>query len=188
MRPEDVALVLLAAGRSVRFGAAKLEAELWGLPLGEHAARALAGVPFARRIAVTGRARLDLPGFERAANPAPEAGLAGSVRLGVAAAEDAEAVLLVLADMPCVTERHVRAVLAACGEGAAVASSDGVRPSPPALFGRRHFPALLALEGDAGARELLRGAVPVRAGPGELTDVDTPEELERLRASPVIPA
>ena len=50
----SVAAILLAAGRSRRFGAAdKLAVDLDGLPLGLHAARTLADVPLAARILVT---------------------------------------------------------------------------------------------------------------------------------------
>jgi molybdenum cofactor cytidylyltransferase len=41
---------------------------------------------------------------------------------------------------------------------------------------------LLALEGEAGARDLIRAGRHVVTTPAELIDVDTPEELARLRA------
>lgn len=185
---ERTALILLAAGRSTRFGAAdKLLQDLDGRPVGLHAAATLAAMPFAHRLAVTdGRLPgLAALGFRMLVNPAPEKGMAGSLRLGIAAAgaAGAQAVLVALADMPRVTAAHVRRLLdAADGPDALVVSSDGRDPMPPALFGRDRFAALLALDGDHGARDLIRAGVQVAAAPGELADIDTPADLERLRA------
>src|SRR3546814_17898790 len=53
IEPEAVALILLAAGRSPRFGVAdKLAAPLHGRPLVQHAATTLSPLTFGRHIAV----------------------------------------------------------------------------------------------------------------------------------------
>lgn len=182
---EETVLILLAAGRSSRFEAGnKLEADLEGLPVGLHGAKTLADIPFKARVAVIDRLGLEFAGYRRVVNDSPEAGLARSLRLGVAAVQvdEAAAVMVALADMPRVTATHVRRLLrAAEGEDAVVASSDGVVSTPPAVFGRAHFRTLMALAGDAGARDLLRMAVQVVAPAGELADVDTLADLEALR-------
>jgi molybdenum cofactor cytidylyltransferase len=183
IRIEDTTLVLLAAGRAERFGGGKLAADLGGVPLGLHAARMLAALPFRERIAVAGADTPDLAtlGYRVLVNADPARDMASSVRMGVAAAEGA-AVLLALADMPCITAEHVQRLFeAAEGSGAVVASTEGRRPCPPALFGRDRFPALLALTGDRGARDLIARGVHVRAPAEELVDVDTADELTRLR-------
>ena len=91
--------------------------------------------------------------------------------------------IVALADMPRVTAAHVHRLFDASeGRTTVVASSDGRSPKPPALFGRDQFRALEQLAGDAGARDLVRGGRHVIAPPAELIDVDTPEELEQLRA------
>ena len=185
---ETTALILLGAGRSQRFGAAdKLSAMFLGEPLGMHAVAALESVPFARRIAVTSGTTLDYAarGCEVVRNPAPEAGLSSSVRLGVAAARRAriEAVLIALADMPPITVAQVHRLFAAAkGPDTVVASSDGIRPCPPALFGAAHFDALERLEGDAGARDLIRAGQHVVTSPDQLVDIDTEDDLAALRA------
>ena len=52
---------------------------------------------------------------------------------------------------------------------------------PAALFGADLFDVLLAIEEDLGARDLVRSGRHVAVPPAELIDVDTPEDLERLR-------
>ena len=181
-------LILLAAGRSQRFGDAdKLTQDFLGQPLAFHVVTALEGVPFLDRVAVTSGTELDFArrGYQVIHNDRPEIGMSGSVRLGVARARDrgADAVLIALADMPRVTAAHVLRLLdAADGAAAVVASSDGVKPSPPALFGAAHLDALLELEGDEGARALIRAGKHVITAAHELLDIDRPEDLDRLRA------
>ena len=182
---EDTVLILLAAGASRRFGAAdKLSADVEGRPLGLHVVAALADMPFRCRLAVVDGCRLDFAahGYRVIRNDDAGSGMAGSIRLGVAQAkaEGAAAVLIVLADMPRVTAAHVARVFAAAEDGMVVASSDGVRPMPPALFGADRFDALLALEGDAGARAMIRAARHVVADAGVLVDVDTVGDLARV--------
>ncbi len=183
---ERTALILLAAGGSMRFGAAdKLAAVYRGRPLGLHVVATLADVPFAARIAVVDGCDLDFAGhgYRVIRNDDAGSGMAGSIRLGVAQAKagGAEAVLIVLADMPHVTATQITRLFAAAETAdAVVASSDGVRPMPPALFGAGRFDALLTLEGDAGARAMIRGGHHVVATANELVDIDTPDDLARL--------
>jgi molybdenum cofactor cytidylyltransferase len=187
LRPETTALVLLAAGQARRFGGDKLTTMLRGKPLVLHAVAALAAVPFATRVAVVSGTQLDLAGegFDVVHNPNPAAGQGPSLHLGVTAARaaGAKAVLIALADMPCVTAAHVRRLFdTAEGADAVVASSSGERPMPPALFGAAQFEALLSLDGDVGARALIRSGRQVLADPAELVDIDTREDLAALEA------
>ena len=88
----------------------------------------------------------------------------------------ARAVLVALADMPLVPPAHVIALVEAF-EGTPVATLAGAVPMPPAIFGRAAFPALLALGGDRGARDLLRRADTLALDPALALDVDTPADL-----------
>jgi molybdenum cofactor cytidylyltransferase len=151
---ENTVLVLLAAGRSERWGQidSKLEEVFLGHPLGLHVAVALEDMPFRERIAVTGRARLDFARhrFRTVATDEPEGSMAHSVRVGVAAAREqgADAVLIALADMPRITAAHIyRLFDATGGADTVVASSDGCDPCPPAIFGRDRFEFLMELRG-----------------------------------------
>lgn len=185
---EDTALVLLAAGKSARFAAdrSKLDVPLRGVPLGLHAARSLAALAFKARIAVTGRCRVDYAaeGFDVIRNDDPIGDMASSLRLGVgvAQAQGAAAVLIVLADMPRISASHVQRLLASAeGADAVVASaSAGAPPRPPALFGSGRFETLSSLSGDHGARDLIRSGRLVEAPAAELVDIDTLEDLAAL--------
>jgi len=67
-----------------------------------------------------------------------------------------------------------------------VQTIDGKRGNP-VVWSRRFFPDLMAVEGDVGARYLIGryteavAEVPL-TGTAALTDVDTPEALEAVRA------
>ena len=186
---EETVLVLLAAGKSERFGdiVSKLDQPFLARPLGLHVVVALEDMPFRERIAIVDGCALDYGahGFTVLHNDDPDRDMASSVRMGIARARamDAAAVLIALGDMPRVTATHIyRLFDASVDNRSIVASSDGVAPSPPVLFGRDRFDELLVISGDQGARDLIRAARHVVTTPAELIDVDTPEELERLRA------
>ena len=188
IRVENTALVLLAAGKSERFGdiGSKLDQPFLSKPLGAHVAVALEDMPFLCRIAIVDGCTIDYAGygFEVRRNDDPSRDMASSVRLGVARAKElaAEAVLIALADMPRVTATHIYHLIdAADAPDAVVASSDGESPKPPAVFGRERFDLLLDVSGDQGARDLIRAGRHVVTNANELIDVDTPEELQQLR-------
>jgi len=89
--------------------------------------------------------------------------------------------LVALGDMPFVAPATLHALDAAVGEGAAIAAPlfEGRRGNPVA-FGARHRDALLALDGDQGARRLLQTGPVVTIAvpdPGILRDIDSPSDL-----------
>ena len=181
-----IAAVLLAAGRSTRFGAAdKLAATLGRLPLGLHAAHAVARLDLGARFVVTGPGETEWPSFENVGNDRPEDGMAHSLALGIAAARGsgADAALIALADMPFVPKDHFERILAGYrGPDTLVATCDGDRRMPPALFGFDWFAELEALSGDRGAHDLLRRAAIVMADADFLLDIDRPEDLASAQA------
>lgn len=178
------ALVLLAAGRSVRFGKRdKLAQPLAGRPLASHIADTLSGIAFAHHFVVTtGRSKLRFPKpFECLINPAPENGMSASIAIGVEGAEatGAAACLIALADMPHVPASHFRALLqrAADAPETIVATAGAHRNQVPALFGAGHFQALRTLDGDGGAANLLRDTPAVPCASEFLKDYDAPGDF-----------
>ncbi|GLW21040.1 hypothetical protein Mame01_10830 [Microbispora amethystogenes] len=124
-------------------------------------------------------------------NPLWETGMGSSLRAGLRALPpSAAAVVIALADQPLVRPEAVRRLVAAFRDGArvAVAAYGGV-PRNPVLIAREHFAEVEALAvGDVGARPFLRahpGLVTVVAcdDAGDPADVDTPDDLRRLRGA-----
>ncbi|WP_299439891.1 nucleotidyltransferase family protein [uncultured Rhodospira sp.] len=194
-------LVLLAAGQGRRMGGAnKLLRDLDGAPLVRVAGASLAAaLPDAARVVVTGRdgdavaAALDGLGFARVHNPRFEEGMGGSLAAGVAALPDpVEGLLVALGDMPGPWEAVVPAVVAAFAADPSPATAI-VRPTHadqdghPVLWGAAHRPALAALSGDVGGRDLLRRHIDrlrrVAVDDGACVhDIDRPQDLDAARA------
>ncbi len=179
----DIAVAVLAAGQSKRFGSNKLMVDLDGRPIGLHIVQTLVEMGFGWRFAVFAphaplEPHYSASRFAIVTNKSPEKGQARSLHLAVEAAivTGAEALLVVLADMPFVSSGHIAALVAAY-DGNIVASCDGSAPMPPAIFPRDTWQTLLATSGDAGARGLLNGAKRVGASHAELRDIDEPADL-----------
>jgi CTP:molybdopterin cytidylyltransferase MocA len=190
-----IAGVVLAAGGASRFGGAKQLAELDGTPLLEHAIRSIVAVPAIERIVVVLGARaeeiragVDFGSAEVVVCADWETGQSASLKTGIAAvAGDAEAAVITLGDMPRVTPQVIaRFVDLAAEQGAharARAVYDGV-PGHPVVLGSAYFGAVAEIEGDIGARDLLRSIGVVKVECSHLcsaVDIDTPADLEGLR-------
>lgn len=100
---------------------------------------------------------------------------------------DLSAAIIMLSDQPFVDENTVRSLIdvyRTSGKPIVAAEYDGVL-GVPSLFDREVFPELLALEGDAGARVVIRQSDPGRvasvAAPEAAFDVDTPADRQRLK-------
>ncbi len=199
----EIGAVILAAGRSARFRAegggeiSKLAALLEGKPLARHAAEAALASRARPVVVVTGYARraveAALAGLPLAIvdNPDFAIGMASSLKAGVAALPaDVAGALIVLGDMPRIEaatlDRLIEA-FAARPLALAAAPVRAGRRGNPVLLSRALFPALARLEGDEGARRLLReadslGIVEVEVeGDGVTLDIDTPSELAAAR-------
>jgi len=177
--------VVLAAGLSTRLGRPKQLEMLGGETLVERTVRVASEAGLAPVIAVILDGELiprlqslgAIPLFNRRSFD----GLATSIHVGVRAAmpHDLDGLVLMTCDQVALTADHLRALCHVTEQttGSLYAGRVGV----PAYFPRASFDALLKLEGDKGARELLRG---VRSFPCEdlALDVDTEADLERAKA------
>ncbi|MEL6876587.1 MAG: nucleotidyltransferase family protein [Pseudomonadota bacterium] len=181
-----LAIALLAAGQSRRFGTEdKLAADLNGRMLGLHASDTLSGIPAAHHwvIASSGEhpcaAGWRKQGFEITVNPDAREGLGTSVALAAQLAHNAraDALLIALADMPYVTPEHFTALAELADPQVLAASHNGTANTPPAIFGREHFPALMQSSGDRGAGALLARAKIIPCPPEQLADIDLPSDL-----------
>jgi CTP:molybdopterin cytidylyltransferase MocA len=178
-----IAAIVLAAGASTRLGKPKQLAMLAGETLLERAIRTAQQAGCAPIVAVLGAAHVEILAHSQLGDSVPvinhnwQEGMASSIRLGVrtleAVAREAEGAVLLTCDQPAVTADHLRALIAT---RQVTASAYAGRRGVPAYFPASAFPQLLELQGDAGARDLLREAPHLELPGGEL-DVDTAEDL-----------
>lgn len=192
MKLERIIMVLLASGLSRRFGHDKLMTTYRGAPLVKAAASKLAGDNVAARLAIVGAGQsdrkeaLEALGWTLVCNPDPEAGQGHALACAANTARqyDADGMMVLLADMPCIPEAHLYKLAAAMAlETEAVMSvSDGVQ-MPPALFSTETLTDLSCLSGDRGARSLfdqLQKTITVPLDPRHAIDIDTAEDLAAL--------
>ncbi len=113
------------------------------------------------------------------------AGMAASLKRGLDACADADAVVVALGDQPGVTADRVRRIMAAFhpGRDLVVPVHRGI-PAHPVLFGRSLFLELETLTGDVGAREIIRRheSQAVQIEVEVLPDIDTEEDYRRFTA------
>lgn len=183
--------ILLAAGKSRRFGADKRWHPLAdGTPMALAAAlRLCAAVP--STVAVVRPEDDDLADQLAAAGcrivrcDEAAAGMGHSLATGVRATPRAAGWLIALADLPAIRPDSYRAVLAALQAGAPIARpAYRGRPGHPVGFSAEWGDALAALTGDAGARAVVaaagaRCATIAVDDPGVVADIDTPDEIHR---------
>jgi CTP:molybdopterin cytidylyltransferase MocA len=190
-----IACVLLAAGGSSRLGRPKQLVRRRLRPLLLHALAAARGSQFADEdiVVVLGaeaprlRAllRRHAPRVRVAANALWATGLASSLRAGLAAApRGAAAALVLLVDQPNVDAAALRRLVAAWRRRPSVpaAAHYSGLAGVPAILPRRAWREVRTLDGDAGARALLRNAdaITLVAMPEAALDVDTPADLAQL--------
>ena len=187
-----IAGLLLAAGRSTRFGADKLLALLRGRPVLRWSAEVMAASVDATYVvlppeAAAMRSALAGVGVELVEHARRDDGLGSSIAAGIGALPaDCEAVVLALADQPFVSAPVIARLVEAWRESRAPAVVprylDG--PGHPVLFARACLPALLRLSGDRGARRVLDAlgdaVAYVDIAQSRPVDVDTPDALRTL--------
>lgn len=182
----SVAGLLLAAGGGRRFGMPKALVP-WGSGLlVEHAAATLADAGCDPVITVLGaaadevRSRARLPGL-LVDNPDWAEGMGSSLRVGLNALGDSDAVIVLTVDTPGITANAIRRLITLAAPGAlARATYDGV-PGHPVLIGRDHWRGVAEVaDGDTGARPYLARNrvtdVPC-ADIADGADADRPEDL-----------
>jgi CTP:molybdopterin cytidylyltransferase MocA len=183
------AAIVLAAGASTRLGEPKQLITINGEALLARAIRIAQESGVDEVFAILGANAAALRDHAHIAtiveNPLWHKGMATSIRAGIEAAATFDAAIILTCDQPAVTPFHLLQLLVASEEGKRIAASRYAdRTGIPALFPQKYFAELLALEGDEGARHLLRAhtdeVVEVVLENGEL-DLDTPESLEAIR-------
>lgn len=196
------AVVVLAAGRGSRFRGAghKLEQQVSGVPGGDtllartlrHAIATQLPVVVVTTPAlapsvhkwVAARDVVTLPERDPQGRAQP-IGMGHSIVAGVSATGDADGWLILPADMPLVQPATILAVAQGLERyPVCYAQYRGIQGHPVG-FGTELYSELMALQGDEGARRIVAryAAQPIAVDdPGVHIDVDTEEDLARLRS------
>jgi CTP:molybdopterin cytidylyltransferase MocA len=199
-----IGAIVLAAGSSSRMsGSQKLLLEVDGRPMVRNAVESASDGGCQQVVVVYSAREVKEAvgdGAEAVHNPDAQSGMASSLKVGLRALRpEIEAATVVLGDQPLVGSRTISALLRAWrreGSRPAVAvsrkrggdeGSPSRRPeaswSPPVVLAREMWAELMALEGDAGARQILDGhpeLLDTVPAPGRPDDIDTPEDYAKI--------
>ncbi len=194
-----IAGIVLAAGASRRLGRNKLLLPFRGSTVLVVSVSRLLESPVGRVVLVLGheadevRTRAGLPKNPRLSaveNPDWASGMASSLRTGLRACAEAEAVIVALGDQPGIDPAVITRLIVAFRAGAPLAvpvhpdpgAPGGERASHPVLFGRALFEELTALQGDTGAREIVtrHWAAAARVEGAPVRDVDSEADYAAL--------
>ncbi len=188
--------ILLAAGGSSRLGQPKQLLEFEGQTLLRRAAEAIAGSVCDPLVVVVGSENEKTEGeiadlsLTTCLNPDWRSGMSSSIKVGLnellLKEPQIDAVIITLCDQPFVdadTIAHLVAIFKETRKSIVAAKYAGV-VGVPALFSREMFEALSELQGDKGARDLIRdpsAAVETIEIEEAAIDIDTRDDLERLK-------
>ena len=188
----------MAAGSSRRFGSDKLrqpisEVELVAAQACRHLHEAVGKViavirPGAEELAVTlAKAGASVKTCTRA-----EEGMGTSLAFGIKETIDADGWIIALADMPWIRPETIRKVAAALSDTPIVAPVYQGKRGHPVGFSRIFRDELLALSGDAGARQILEQHASQICrldcdDPGILLDIDVPSDFADSRRRIICP-
>ncbi len=188
--PAQIGCVLMASGKSSRFGSNKLLADFEGQPLLQRIVAATEGL-FARRIVVTRSEEVAelcrLWGVEVLLHDLPDRN--DTVRLGTEALRDMDGLVFTPCDQPLLRRETVARLLdwPYLRDDLLLRPCCGEREGSPVFFGKQYFPDLQNLPEKAGGSHILKQhrdklqLLPIE-DEGELMDVDTVTDLETLKA------
>lgn len=186
------AIVLLAAGSSVRYGANKLLEETEGMPMYQHMLKVLSNFSAIRQRIVVSRYPEILEDAERlgmqaVVNQQPELGISHSLILGlqeaIAENTDLKGVLFAVCDQPGLKADTISRLLRKAQEnpGKIVCAGRKGRPGNPVVWDQRYFKELLGLAGDTGGRQVMKNypgdILVLETAEGELRDIDRKEDM-----------
>jgi len=180
----SAAAVILAAGFSRRLGRAKQTLTLGGEMLVERAARTAIEAGLSPVLVVVNRdadfcKALEQRGCSVVMNELAAEGMASSIRCGINAAETfrASGALLMTCDQVELDVDHLRQLIKKPAQ--ITASMYAGRKGIPAYFPASVFAQLLLLQGDVGARDVLRTAEAIR-NESLSVDIDTEADAATL--------
>jgi len=196
----NIGIVLLAAGASIRMGTAKQQLLLDGEPLLWHAAQAALHAAVTHTVVVLGaqeaahRAMLESLPVDVMYNPDWEKGMGNSLKTGMhrllRIAPQTDAALIMVCDQPGVTAHYLNSIILkhSMTNAPVIASHYAGTAGVPALFAKKLFPELMALDDKQGAKKVIQHHHDITTTidfPEGAVDIDTPEDYRRLAGATV---
>ncbi len=190
--PSKIAALILAAGASTRLGQPKQLVQLAGKTLLERACETALSIDNQAVVVVLGahsevlKSAIEHLPVKTLVNENWQSGMGSTIACGMAQLpHDADAVLLLLCDQPFVTHDLLEKLVEKWQENPdhVIASAYSGSFGPPAVFGKRYFEELTALNGQQGAKKLMerhREQLLLVDFPDGEMDVDTEEDLKRM--------
>lgn len=189
-RKNNIGVVLLAAGRSERFGSNKLLENIGGERLFTKAVDAVKKLECSKTI-VSGYEEVfeyaKEQGFKCVLNDKPEEGISKSVILGLDTLRDKKAVIFAVSDQPGVTENTFRRLISAYAHGnreLAAMGSSKESIGNPCIFGKKYYSELFELTGDKGGKRVIMKHLDdltiIPADESELIDIDYRDDIGRM--------
>lgn len=186
-----IAALVLAAGQASRFGSPKQLLQWEGRSLIDRACvTALEAEcrPVLRVLGAHADQILEASyptGVQTLIHSAWQDGMGSSIASGVTRLleldPDLAGIFILLPDQPLVTAALLRRYVES--DASIILCDHGAASGPPAFFRREHFPALMKLEGDQGAKAIAARhpeATATISFPDAAWDLDTPETWERF--------
>ena len=191
--PHPLAVLLLAAGESARFGGRKQLADINGTPMICHTIEALSTIAGADLFVVLGAFQDDIAPVINApahiiTNDNWASGMGSSIAAGMAKIQhhgSYDGVLIALCDQVRLGPADYDKLIAAFDGQTIVATRHDDGFGVPAIFPAHIFKSLAVLNGQAGARKVLNGAHHEVIGvelPNAADDIDTQDDLIAMRA------
>lgn len=166
----EIAMIMLAAGNSRRFGSNKLLYEIDGQPMYRRILGQLTKVqecfPQGDNASIRLTVVTQYPEIGDAAqkagaqvlyNPHPDEGISSSLQIGLKANRNADACLFTVSDQPwltCNTILRLLGLYLQSDKGIACVSSGG-KLGNPCIFSKKYYPELMELSGDIGGKHVI---------------------------------
>lgn len=163
-----LALIMLAAGNSRRFGSNKLMYQVEGKTMYRHVLeelqKAAAKMQNSRIVVVTQEKFAEIIdaakeiGAEALINPQPERGISSSMQIGLESAKDADACLFTVSDQPWLTAETIIALYDAFqSENKGMACTiRGEKTGNPCIFSKKYYRELMEITGDKGGKQIIK--------------------------------
>jgi molybdenum cofactor cytidylyltransferase len=188
-----ISAIVLAAGKSERMGRPKALLEFRGRTFLENILHAISRSSIEHTVIVVGHHRSEIenamPDASVIFNPDYEQGMVTSLQTGIRALPpESIGAFLFLVDHPVVDTETIEAMISSVASNRIVQPTFKGRRGHPVFLGAEVLKEILRLPSSQGADVVVRRdparitEIPVNAA-GILTDIDTPEDYEKLRAT-----